>query len=129
MRNFEELNIWKEAKELVLDVYGLMSSTRDYGFKDQIQRAAVSIMNNIAEGSEAGTDIMFIRYLNITKGSCAEVRSMLYLCADLKFCTREQSHELINKTLRISRGVSKLITYLKNSKREMTKDTGQRTRV
>ena len=67
-----------------------MSSCRDYGFKDQIQRAAVSIMNNIAEGFESGSDAKFLNFLNISRGSCTEVRSMLYLCEDLSFCTKEE---------------------------------------
>ena len=64
------------------DIYKMISNCKDYGFKDQIQRASVSIMNNIAEGSEAGSDALFIRYLKIAKASCGEVRSMLYLCED-----------------------------------------------
>ncbi|MEI8085726.1 MAG: four helix bundle protein [Paludibacter sp.] len=79
MRNFEELRVWQDARILVKDVYLLMANCKDYGFKDQIQRAAVSIMNNIAEGSESGSDALFIRYLRISKASCGEVRSMSYL--------------------------------------------------
>lgn len=78
MRNFEELRVWQDARILVNDIYKMMSDCKDYGFKDQIQRAAVSIMNNIAEGSESGSDPLFIRYLKISKASCGEVRSMLY---------------------------------------------------
>ena len=66
MRNFEELRVWQDARILVNDIYKMMSDCKDYGFKDQIQRAAVSIMNNIAEGSESGSDPLFIRYLKIS---------------------------------------------------------------
>jgi len=79
MRNFEELRVWQEARVLVNDIYKMISNCKDYGFRDQIQRAAVSIMNNIAEGSESGSDPLFIRYLKIAKASCGEVRSMLFL--------------------------------------------------
>ena len=74
MREFESLNVWKEAKAVTLDIYEIFKDRRDYGFKDQIQRASVSIMNNIAEGSESGSDAKFINFLNIAKGSCGEVQ-------------------------------------------------------
>jgi len=61
MRNFEELRVWQEARVLVNDIYKMISNCKDYGFRDQIQRAAVSIMNDIAEGSEYGSDPLFIR--------------------------------------------------------------------
>lgn len=86
---------------------------RDYGFKDQIQRASVSIMNNIAEGFEYNSDSSFIRYLNIAKGSCAEVRSMLYLCEDLGYCTSNERLKLQNQVISISSGIYKLIEYLR----------------
>ena len=89
-RSFENLYVWQESRELIKTIYNIMSSCRDYGFKDQIQRAAVSIMNNIAEGFKSGSDAKFHNFLNISRGSCAEVRSMLYLCEDLGFCTKEE---------------------------------------
>lgn len=118
MRNFEGLNIWKDAKYLCLEVYSIFKDNRDFGFKDQIQRASVSVMNNIAEGSEAGSDFLFVRYLNIAKGSCAEVRSMLYLCKDLNYCSEEGFNELIEKTYSISKGICKLISYLETSNKK-----------
>jgi four helix bundle protein len=93
----------------------MISNCKDYGFKDQIQRASVSIMNNIAEGSEAGSDALFIRYLKIAKASCGEVRSMLYLCEDLEYCSKSTSLILRNKTILISSSIQKLIEYLNNS--------------
>ena len=85
-----------------------MSSCRDYGFKDQIQRAAVSIMNNIAEGFESGSDAKFLNFLNISRGSCAEVRSMLYLCEDLGFCTKDEREQLQSQLRRITSGIVNL---------------------
>ena len=85
-----------------------MSSCRDYGFKDQIQRAAVSIMNNIAEGFESGSDAKFLNFLNISRGSCTEVRSMLYLCEDLVFCTKEEREQLQSQLRRITSGIVNL---------------------
>ena len=112
MRNFEELRVWQDARVLVNDIYKTMSNCKDFGFKDQLQRAAVSIMNNIAEGSESGSDSLFIRYLKISKASCGEVRSMLFLCEDLQYCTVEASIILRNKTILISSSIQKLIEYL-----------------
>ncbi len=81
-RNLENLKVWQDTRIFVNEIYDMMQACRDYGFKDQIQRASVSIMNNIAEGFESGSDKMFVRYLSISKGSCSEVKSMLYLCED-----------------------------------------------
>ena len=64
-KSFEELRIWSDARVFVVDIYSLMKDNRDFGFKDQIQRASVSIMNNIAEGSEYNSDASFIKFLNI----------------------------------------------------------------
>ena len=94
-----------------------MSSCRDYGFKDQIQRAAVSIMNNIAEGCESGSDAKFCNFLNIARGSCGEVRSMLYLCEDLSICTKEEREALQTQVRKITSGIVNLSDSLskKNS--------------
>lgn len=113
MAFFEELAYWSKAKELTLAIYELMRDNKDFGFRDQIQRASVSIMNNIAEGSENGTPQSFIRFLNIARGSCAEVRSMLYLCAELKYCTPEKSKELVELCRIVSAAIVSHIKYLK----------------
>ena len=97
---------------MVNSIYLLMRDNRDYGFKDQIQRAAVSIMNNIAEGSESGSDAKFTNFLNIASGSCCEVKSMLYLCEDLGYCSVEMRVELQSKVKQISRGIAKMIESL-----------------
>ncbi len=115
MRNFEELRVWQDARLLVNDIYKMTAICKDYGFKDQIQRAAVSIMNNIAEGSESGSDSLFIRYLKIAKASCGEVRSMLFLCEDLQYCSVDTGIILRNKTIIISSSIQKLIEYLNKS--------------
>ena len=117
-RTLENLRIWIDARELVSLIYKLMADNRDYGFKDQIQRAAVSIMNNIAEGFEYNSDSVFIRYLNIAKGSCSEVKSMLYLCEDLGYCSPNQRVELQAKVLDVSSGIYNMIAYLSQPKPE-----------
>ena len=115
-RNVENMRIWQEARVFTNDVYKMMSSFRDYGFRDQIQRATVSIMNNIAEGFESGSDSKFINFLNIAKGSCSEVKSMLYLCEYFHFCTSEEREGLVTKLLSLSGGIYNLIQYLKKKK-------------
>lgn len=112
-RNFESLFIWQESRVIVDKIYQILRDNRDYGFKDQLQRAAVSIMNNIAEGVESGSDAKFINFLYIAKGSCGEVRSMLYLCQDLGYCTLEDRVDLQNRAKKISGGITKMIETLK----------------
>lgn len=114
-RCIENLYIWNESRKAVNMIYAIMQNCRDYGFRDQIQRASVSIMNNIAEGFESGTDKMFVRYLSISKASCSEVKSMLYLCEDRKYCTLEKRKELHSKLLSITSQIYKLIEYLNKS--------------
>ena len=115
-RLVENMRIWQEARIFTNDIYRMMSSCKDYGFRDQIQRAAVSIMNNIAEGFESGSDAKFIYFLNIAKGSCSEVKSMLYLCEDFHFCTSDERESLVNKLLSLTSGIFNLIQYLKKTK-------------
>ena len=99
----------------------MTKNLKDYGFKDQIQRAAISIMNNIAEGSESGSDRLFVRYLNIAQGSCSEVKSMLYVCEDLEYCNNDLANELRSKTKNIASAIQKLTDYLKKSIKESQK--------
>lgn len=115
MKHFEELIIWKESRLLVNEIYKISRKTNDFGFKDQIQRAAISVMNNIAEGAESGTDASFIKYLNIAKASCAEVRSMLYLSEDFNIIDTDKAALLRNNTITISSRIFQLIQYLKKS--------------
>lgn len=111
-RGIENLYIWQEARLFVNAIYKMMANCKDWGFKDQIQRASVSIMNNIAEGSESGSDAKFINFLNIAKGSCSEVRSMLYLCEDLSFCSSEERVVLQTQLKKISTGLVHMIDKL-----------------
>ena len=113
-RSVENMEIWKQSRLFVNAIYKMMTTCRDNGFKDQIQRASISIMNNIAEGFEGGGDAVFVRFLQIAKGSCSEVKSMLYLCEDLHFCTKEQREGLHAQLYHISSGIYKLIQYLNN---------------
>lgn len=115
IKSFENLFIWQEARILTNEVYSIVGQSKDYGFKDQIQRAVVSIMNNIAEGFESGSNAKFINFLNIANGSCSEVRSMLYLCEDFHYCDEQKRIELQAKTRQISAGIKTLITKLSST--------------
>lgn len=121
-RNFESLRVWQNARTFVNAIYDLMAENKDWGFRDQIQRAAVSIMNNIAEGYESGSDAKYVNFLNISKGSCSEVRNMLYLCLDRHFCTQEQFDDLKSQAIQISSQLYKLIEYLTNGKNQKAKN-------
>ncbi|MBQ8222764.1 MAG: four helix bundle protein [Bacteroidales bacterium] len=116
-RNIENMYIWKESRVLVNDVYSMMKKCHDYSFKDQIQRASISVMNNIAEGAESGTDAKFINFLNISRGSCSEIHSMLYLCEDFSYCSTEERLKIQKQIKLISVGIVKLIDYISNNKR------------
>ena len=88
MKSFEELIVWKEARNLANEVYAFCEEgplSRDFGLRDQIRRAVVSVMSNIAEGFERETTAEFIRFLYIAKGSAGEVRSQLYLARDRQY--------------------------------------------
>jgi four helix bundle protein len=114
---FEDLRIWQEARELVKLIYHAISSdpaaSKDWGFRNQLQTAVVSIMNNVAEGFERGSDKDFSRFLDISKASCGEVRSMLYLAEDLKYIDSKESKELRDKAVSISKGISALSKHLR----------------
>ena len=104
---------WQKAKEQSLLVYRSFESTRDYGFRDLVQRASVSVMNNIAEGFERQTNKEFRQFLFIAKGSCAEVRSMLYLAADLKLIDELKYQKIYQLNIQTSRILAGLIKSLK----------------
>jgi len=125
-RNFENLRVWQVSRVFVNDIYGMMKNCKDFGFRDQLQRAAVSIMNNIAEGNESGSDAKYVNFLNIAKGSCSEVRSMLYLCEDFRFCTPDKHKELHDKAQSIASGLRNLINYLEKDKKSRVKSQESR---
>ena len=89
VQRFEDLIAWKKARELTKCVYKELRDCRDHGFKDQIQRASVSVMSNIAEGFERGTRNEFVNYLFIAKGSAGEVRAQLYAALDIGYINSE----------------------------------------
>lgn len=109
---FEDLIAWQKAQDLAVLAYETFSQSKHWGFKDQIQRAAVSVSNNIAEGFDRGTDPDFIRFLNISRSSCNEVKSMAYLALRLNYITIEIRQKLIQLCEEISRIILGLIKSL-----------------
>lgn len=110
---FEDIIAWQKAKVLCVGVYKLFENSRDFGFKDQIQRAAVSVMNNIAEGFERKGNKEFSYFLYVAKGSCGEVRSMLILTKELGKVSEKDFTVLYGLTEEISKLISGLIKSLK----------------
>jgi len=109
---FEDILAWQKSEILVLDVYKNFKNCRDFAFRDQIQRAAVSIMNNIAEGFERRTNKELSNFLFIAKGSCAEVRSMLHLALKLEYISKIKYDEWYALTTEISKMLSGFIKTL-----------------
>ncbi|MFB6318220.1 four helix bundle protein [Saccharicrinis sp. FJH54] len=115
IKNFEDLTIWKDSRNLVKTIYSSFQMIKDFGYKDQIQRASISIMNNIAEGFERDSNKEFIRYLYISKASCGEVRSMLYVAKDLAYLGNDQTDNLQKSCRKIAISTNKMIEYLKTT--------------
>ena len=116
--SFEEIIAWQKARELNSDLYLITRQgnfATDYGLRDQIRRASISITSNIAEGFERETTKEFIRFLYIAKASSGEFRSQLYLAADLKYITKDEFERLNLKGSEISRLISGLIKYLNST--------------
>ena len=111
---FEELIAWQKARGLANAIYRLTSQgsfSRDFGLRDQIQRAAVSVMSNIAEGFERGGSAEFHQFLVIAKASCAELRTQLYLALDLGYIDQEKFDE----TMKLAEEVARLVGGLRAS--------------
>ncbi len=116
--SFEDLPVWRGAKELAILIYKTTSKdkfNRDYGLKDQIQRATVSVSSNIAEGFERGTKQEFIQYLYIARGSCGELRSQLFIAKEIGYLDNKEFEELYDVTKKVSKQISGFVEYLKTT--------------
>lgn len=116
---YEELEIWNLSIEIALKVYELTSKgefMKDYGLRDQIRRASVSISSNIAEGFEMNNNNDFIRFLRIAKSSAGEVRSQLYISYELGYINSREYNELTDKLITLSSQNGKFISYLLSKK-------------
>lgn len=115
VKRFEDLPVWKKSRIIVKNIYALTSNSkfkRDFGFKDQIQRASISIMNNIAEGFERSSNKDFIKFLNYSKGSAGEVRSLLYVAYDLQYIDKSEFDSNYELSIDIITQIANFIKYL-----------------
>jgi four helix bundle protein len=116
--NFEELDVWKLARALTGKVYRLSSHGAfavDYGFRNQICRAAVSIVSNIAEGFERRSRGQFLQFLDIANGSAGEVRAQLYIALDLGYITQAQFQDALQDVIAVGKMLTSLYQYLKSN--------------
>jgi len=115
IQRFEEMKVWQDSRKLSQQIYSITKSKdfkRDFGLRDQIQRASVSVMSNIAEGYERDSNRELIRFLNYSKGSVGEIRSLLYVAFDQEYITKDQFNELKDAATVISIQVANFIKYL-----------------
>jgi four helix bundle protein len=115
IETFEDMEVWQSARALAKNIYAATakdSFAKDFALRDQVRRASISIMSNIAEGFERSSNKEFIQFLHVSKGSSAEVRSQLYLAYDLKYMDEDAFQDLNKKLISISRQLSAFIKYL-----------------
>ena len=116
-KRFEELEVWQKAKELTNLIYQVSLSgafSRDFGLRDQMRRASVSIMSNIAEGFESQTQAIFIQYLGRAKGSAGDLRAQLYIAFEQKYLTQDEFHSVLSLAEICSKQLMRLIQYLES---------------
>ena len=117
-KTFEEIDAWQKSRELTKEIYRITRQrdfARDFGLRDQIRRASVSIMSNIAEGFERSGTGEFAQFLSTAKGSAGEVRAQLYVALDQEYLPREAFDTLSANAAQISRMISGLMKYLRQS--------------
>jgi len=117
-KKFEEIEAWKRARELTKRVYAISGSgmfSRDFGLKDQIRRASVSVMSNIAEGYDRSGTGEFVQFLSTAKGSAAEVRCQLYVALDQKYISESSFTGLSDLATEAANMIGGLINYLRAS--------------
>jgi len=117
IRRFEDIEAWKKGRDLAKDVYAVTRKgefARDRGLRDQIRRAAVSVISNIAEGFSRQTDKEFVQFLHIAKGSTSEVQSQLYVALDLDYISKEEFESLYDEADQVARLISGFIKYQRN---------------
>ena len=112
-RRFEELDIWQEARALNRIIWDEFKECREFAFRDQIRRAALSVMNNIAEGFERRTTKDFAHFLDLAKGSCGEVRSMGYAGEDIGVLSQETGSQLRAQSEALSQRIAAFSRHLR----------------
>ena len=112
--NFEDLQIWQRSRVLTNEIYNAFEKYRDLDFRSQIHRASVSVMNNIAEGFERRTKKDFAHFLDLSKGSSGEVRSMLYLAEDRRYIDKSLAERLRSDYKDLSKSIGALASKLRS---------------
>jgi len=120
-KSFEDLEVWKKAYNLAINIYRIFSHCKDYGLKDQITRAAISIPSNIAEGCERDSKKDFVRFLNIAKGSAAELKTQLYIAKGIDIIAEDDFTNCMKELKNISAMLYGLIKSIKMQKTEHRK--------
>jgi len=118
-RSFEEIEAWQKARLLTSKIYTESNARkfqRNFGLRDQIRRASVAILSNIAEGFERGGNREFLQFLSIAKGSAGEVKSQLYVALDQSYLSKERFDELFHLADEVSQMIGGLMRYLRSSK-------------
>ena len=116
IKKFQDIKAWDKSRFLAKEIYNITDDkkfAKDWGLKDQIRRASVSVMSNIAEGFSRQTDKEFIQFLYIAKGSVSEVQSHLYVAFDLSYINKETFENLLDKTEEIANLIGGFVRYLK----------------
>jgi four helix bundle protein len=117
-KQVEEIQVWQKARALCKRIYSITNDgrfSRDFVLCDQIRRAGVSVISNIAEGFERGGTKEFAQFLAIAKGSAGEMRAQLYVALDQDYIDRDQFEELINEVDEVSKMINGLLGYLRRS--------------
>jgi four helix bundle protein len=110
--SFKDLNVWQDAEKVAVDLHKLTnegSFSKDFGLREQMRRAAISIVSNIAEGNDRETDKEFIRFLYFAKGSCAELIAQLNIAYDIGYINEETLGDLEKRLIKISNMTGSLI--------------------
>ncbi len=115
IKNFEDLETWKSTREITKLVYEDFRSNKDFGFRDQVQRCAISVMNNIAEGFNREFKKEKYQFLNIARGSSGELKSMYYVAEDLGYLLPESARDRRNQIQGLSNGISSFMKYIKST--------------
>ncbi|MBK7224486.1 MAG: four helix bundle protein [Saprospiraceae bacterium] len=111
IRKFEDIVAWQKAQDFACDIYSSFKSLKDFGFRDQICRAVVSISNNIAEGFDRSSNKDFNRFLYIALGSCSETRSMIYLAKKLDYIDEDNQNSLLANLKKFQKLLEDLLSH------------------
>ncbi len=110
---FEELDVWKRSARLSAEIYKTLAELKDYGFRDQITRAGLSIPSNIAEGYERNSNKELALFLNYAKGSAGELRTQIYIGMEIGYINREVGKNWLQEAEEISKMLHGLIRTIK----------------